>query len=405
MKRFTDYLIAVIMLGAMTLSGCNYPGGTANPIQVSPTESSASIENAENVTATSQIPIIETTQTATITAQVITATPSVDSTLTPTLTETSSSNESCLDKAEFVKDISVSDGSLFSPGDTFEKTWRLRNVGTCTWTEQYQVVFAGGDQMDGVSPTSLPKVVPQGDTIDISISLTAPSADGSYQGKWQLQNQSGENFGIGEDAQTPIEVNIYVTQSVTGLELRTPTWEDTFKSDKYWYLLHTGNTIFSIKKGRLIMKAISSGKRDEWGLATRPDLENFYMVATFKTGDSCEGKDRYGLLVRATNQNSGYVYSFSCDGSFRFYRWDGENYYALQEWKQDSNILSGPNQVNRMSILAEDDTYKLYANGKLLGEYEDDSFYYGQFGLLIGSAETSDLLIYVEDIAYWIMDD
>ena len=37
------------------------------------------------------------------------------------------------DWAQFVSDVSVSDGTLMLPGTTFTKTWRLRNIGTCTW--------------------------------------------------------------------------------------------------------------------------------------------------------------------------------------------------------------------------------------------------------------------------------
>jgi len=404
MKRIYLYLAVVFSLAiGLWISACNMPGSSTSP-QISPLATSTAIMNEVSIPETLQA-VIDATQTASSPAQDVTPTPSPSATPVPTITQTSTPTEVCFDKAEFVKDITVPDGTLFSPGDKFVKTWRLRNVGTCTWTELYQLVFVGGDPMGGASSTPISEVVPQGETIDLSISLTAPTSNGNFQSLWQLQNPNGVKFGIGEKAQKPFWVKINVAESVTGLELKSPTWQDTFKSSKYWYLLDTANTHFSIKNGRLIMKADTPGKRDEWGIATQPDLTDFYIEATFKTGKSCEGKDRYGLLVRATNPNSGYIFSFACDGSFRVYRWDGENYVALQEWKQDSNIYSGHDQINRMGVLAQDTTLKLYANGKILGEYEDDTFLYGQFGLMIGSEKTHDLTIYVEDIAYWLLED
>lgn len=47
---------------------------------------------------------------------------------------------SVCDLAQFVKDVTIPDGTLLSPVQTFYKTWRLKNVGTCTWSG-YSVVF------------------------------------------------------------------------------------------------------------------------------------------------------------------------------------------------------------------------------------------------------------------------
>src|SRR5690349_12154805 len=41
---------------------------------------------------------------------------------------------STCDSAAYVKDVTIPDGTIFSPGAQFTKTWRLQNIGTCTWT-------------------------------------------------------------------------------------------------------------------------------------------------------------------------------------------------------------------------------------------------------------------------------
>ena len=46
------------------------------------------------------------------------------------------------DQAAFIRDVTVPDGSPFAPGETFTKTWRLQNTGTCTWTtSNYTLVY------------------------------------------------------------------------------------------------------------------------------------------------------------------------------------------------------------------------------------------------------------------------
>ncbi|MHC5954166.1 NBR1-Ig-like domain-containing protein, partial [Streptococcus pyogenes] len=58
------------------------------------------------------------------------------------------------DLAQFIKDVTIPDGTNFNPGDTFTKTWRLRNIGTCAWSG-YSLIFDSGDSMNGISPVTL----------------------------------------------------------------------------------------------------------------------------------------------------------------------------------------------------------------------------------------------------------
>src|SRR5271157_1067465 len=49
--------------------------------------------------------------------------------------------------AQFVADVTVPDGTTLAPGATFTKTWRLENIGNCTWTTSYALVFSSGSAM------------------------------------------------------------------------------------------------------------------------------------------------------------------------------------------------------------------------------------------------------------------
>jgi len=141
----------------------------------------------------------------TITPQpVVTAVPTV-STLPPTT--------GC-DRAYFISDVSVPDGAVFTPGQTFTKTWKLRNTGKCTWTTGYSLVFSTGDQMSGLSSINLPFAVAPRQEIDLSVNLTAPNNVGNYRGYWLLKNASGGVFGIGTLGNKPFWLSIGVSGSL-----------------------------------------------------------------------------------------------------------------------------------------------------------------------------------------------
>ena len=114
------------------------------------------------------------------------------------------------DRAAFVADATVPDGTIFSPGAAFTKTWRLRNVGSCQWTTSYQLVYYSGEPMGAPTAVNLPWNVPFNGTVDVSVNMVAPTTAGKYRGFWILANANGQFFGIGADASKPVWVEINV---------------------------------------------------------------------------------------------------------------------------------------------------------------------------------------------------
>ena len=111
--------------------------------------------------------------------------------------------------------MTVPDGASFAPGATFVKTWRLQNVGTCTWTPAYQMVFAGGDALGAPASFNLPNFVDPGQSIDISIQMQAPSTAGSFEGFWKLLDTNGNIFGVGVSGNVAFDVLITVGNTPT----------------------------------------------------------------------------------------------------------------------------------------------------------------------------------------------
>jgi len=120
------------------------------------------------------------------------------------------------DLAQFIADETIPDGTVVAPGSTFVKTWRLENVGSCTWSTSFAAVFTGGDQMGAPSVVYMPTSVAPGATVDISVNLTAPSYSGHYRGNWELRDASGVVFGVGASANSIFWVDIYVSGTYTG---------------------------------------------------------------------------------------------------------------------------------------------------------------------------------------------
>ncbi len=111
----------------------------------------------------------------------------------------------------FVSDVTYPDGTGIGRNTPFTKTWRIKNLGTSTWTTAYDLVFVSGDAMSAPAEIPLTASVAPGQTIDISANLTSPNKDGESIGYFKMRDASGLLFGAGSDATTAIWVDIKVT--------------------------------------------------------------------------------------------------------------------------------------------------------------------------------------------------
>lgn len=309
----------------------------------------------------------------------------------------------CTNEVSFVEDVTYPDDSQVSGGEAFVKTWRLSNDGTCTWTTGYSLVFAGEDQLGAASPQPITSPVEPGEEAELSITFTAPSQAGTYRSEWLLRSAFGQEFGTGSRSDSPIWVQVQVVESAGDLGLGEPTWRETFDNAARWFLYNSGTTSQSIENGEMVLVSSNPGSFDEWGLSNYPAISDFYMEANFRTGETCSGLDRYGLLLRSPDPNQGYVLAFSCDGRYRLYAWDG-TYHGLVEWTASSSIQTGPDQTNKMGVYMEGDTIKVYANDTLLAELEATNFSSGEFGLMVAAGNTPNFTTYVTDLTLWELD-
>ncbi len=220
------FIINVLVGLALVLSACNFP-----VYQV--TEEVGSIETsvAQTVSALStleatELPVVLPTLAPTNTLVVptntemptMTSTTAFTATLAPSLTPPPTATlipsltpiPSPCNRAEFMADVTVPDNTRFDAGSSFVKTWRLKNTGSCTWTTAFSLSYHSGSTLSAPAAVALPGNVAPGQNIDLSVTLKAPSADGTYTSYWMLKNASGGFFGIGANASSPFWVKIIV---------------------------------------------------------------------------------------------------------------------------------------------------------------------------------------------------
>jgi photosystem II stability/assembly factor-like uncharacterized protein len=140
----------------------------------------------------------------------LTPLPPLTPTATPITSPPPTPGPAGCDRATFVTDVTVQDGTVFAPSAAFTKTWRLKNAGSCIWTTAYKLVYYSGEQMSAPTTVNLPWGAVHDQTVDVSVNMVAPSTAGAYRGFWILTNASGKFFGIGTNAADPIWVDISV---------------------------------------------------------------------------------------------------------------------------------------------------------------------------------------------------
>lgn len=186
-------LLVCALLTSLTLTAC----GAGTPVPTA-TQNVGEVQTAAVSTFAAGL-----TQTA-LFAPTATETPSPipTNTLLPvspvnTLAATSAGGgaaNSC-NKLVYVADVTIPDNTVMAPGQSFTKTWRVQNTGSCPWTNSYKFSLIGGDALGGQTLT-LPQTINPTTQYEISVPMTAPTdKTGSITGTWRMSDANGVYFG------------------------------------------------------------------------------------------------------------------------------------------------------------------------------------------------------------------
>jgi hypothetical protein len=216
MQKRTFYIPSLMLVCAFILGACGSKAAEATPTATPVDINAVYTQAAQTVIAqlTLEAPTITPTPAFTNTP-LATATPAISQ---PTLTKIPPTAASCANMT-FVSDVTIPDGQQMVAGQVFTKTWKVKNSGACTWTTSFKLAYVRGEAMNGQN-APLTIAVPTGQTVDISVTLTAPSKSGKLTGVWSLVDDKGAYFG----PVLTVVINVgSLTPSPTGSVTATPT--------------------------------------------------------------------------------------------------------------------------------------------------------------------------------------
>ena len=198
------------------------PACGASKSNVTPTMDADAVRTSAAITAQARLTEMGPRTAEPTTTPYVTATNTVQPTATrpglPTNTPAplvTATNPTSPDVGEWVSQ-SPADNTVFAPGAAFKMTWTIKNVGKSTWTRSYQLRFYANNQLGGPSAINFSKDVPPGETIDLTVDMTAPPATGDYHSIWVLTSDKTGNF-------YPIDIRIKVGAAPAATQTHTPT--------------------------------------------------------------------------------------------------------------------------------------------------------------------------------------
>ncbi|MBK9925632.1 MAG: hypothetical protein IPP66_10100 [Anaerolineales bacterium] len=272
------------------------------------------------------------------------------------------------DAAAFITDVTYPDGSLLGLNNTFTKTWRVKNVGTCTWTTSYNLVFVGGEGFGGKAAVALPASVGPGGSVDISVQLKTPNQNGRYQGFWKLSNASGVLFGFGSQGNSSIYVDVNVSgYTVTGYDLAANLCEASWRNDDRSLPCPGNNGSSDGFAVAINAPEMEDSKVRGTGLLTHPQMVKDGMITGKYSPINIQTGDHFKALIGCVNKAN------DCDVIFKLdYQIGTDPVNALGQWHEiyegeyypidiDLSFLNNKKVKFILTILANGSSHEDYA--------------------------------------------
>jgi hypothetical protein len=197
----SKHLVIVLILGLL-IAACG-----ASPTASEPTPDVAAVRTSAAQTVVAQFTLTAAVFTATVqppATEMTDSEPTATATATqPVVAQVTNAEGTAIDLCDKYAwdvetvDVNYPDNTVVAPGESFTKTWLIKNIGSCSWGEGYRMVFSYGERMSGEA-VPLEAVIAPGQEVEVSVTFTAPDLAGTYFSSWTMQNALGIPF-LGND--------------------------------------------------------------------------------------------------------------------------------------------------------------------------------------------------------------
>lgn len=251
--------LLVLLVFALAQAACNLPSRAAR-------------------TAT---PDLFATLVATVGTPAASVTPNPSATTPPGVTVTATPTDGqagggvpatgCSYLATFVADVTVPDDTRMTPGQSFAKSWRVRNDGTCTWGAGYplhSLAFTGGSKLGAPDQVEISGSVGPGQLLDVSVNMVAPASPGVYTSEWKFRIDNapagvGPYLGVGAGRAAPLFTRIIVGSTpISGVRIRFPSGATAASVEGQVSAGGSSSYVLSAAKGQLLIAQLASAAQD-----------------------------------------------------------------------------------------------------------------------------------------------
>lgn len=142
-----------------------------------------------------------------------------------------------------------------APGKAFSMSWIVQNTGTCVWDDRYKMIFNDGERLtlaDTFAIMPFGFTVDSGESLTITIQMTAPTAPGEYQSSFSMVNAQGDNVlnvgvptKVGNTSASSGSLSApgdlrYLYDCTAGIVSITLTWKDRANAEDGYRIYRDG---------------------------------------------------------------------------------------------------------------------------------------------------------------------
>ncbi len=177
------------------------------------------------------------------------------------------------------------------PNQGFVISWTFKNTGTCTWTDGYTMNFDSGERLtpaDSFPAVALGVTIPPGGELTLDVPMAAPSAPGTYETTFRMDNAQGERVmfvgvvtTVGKETSrvnglaAPGEPR-YTYDCSGGVTRINITWRDEADNESGYRIYRDGIPLVDLPAGATVYEDI----------APAPGAYQYVVAAFNKEGES-----------------------------------------------------------------------------------------------------------------------